>query len=41
MSDIVVELDNDKKHIVEDTFTLGDIVQIISGRKKKGMIGGE
>lgn len=30
LSDIVVEIDNDKKHLVEDCFTLGEIVQLVT-----------
>lgn len=37
----MVELDNDKKNIVEDNFTLSDIVQIIEGRRRKEMLSEE
>lgn len=32
LSDIVVEIDNDKKHLAEDCFTLGEVVDLVNMR---------
>lgn len=37
MSDLIVEIDNDKKNLKEDCFTLGEIVDIVTMKyRKKG-----
>jgi|JI9StandDraft_1071089.scaffolds.fasta_scaffold788510_2 hypothetical protein len=36
ISEIVVELDKDKKHLGEDSFTLDEVVQLVLMKNKRG-----